>query len=678
MTAPAWRPRRRELLAGAAAAGASLVLADRLAAASRGTRARLDFSGAPDGDGWGPGWTTTGVANLRRISGEGLLEAGTDVFPSDPRPVAFAIDRRILGGRVRAVVTRVGAGAGVVLRRAGPDHYYAAIYNAERHLLLIVRRSGAAWEELAETAALPPAFPVTLELRAEQTFPTLLEATLSDARGTRVHVTARDGEPVLQAAGDPGVLGTARTLFPSAGPPVLPALGNLHLLPYGVQEGQAVLDTPPGQAVLEAIRERSTVAFREIEIASSARPRPTRASVVAATSGAPTAGGAHLHVATDVRAWLTIELSKTPDFERVRLVRAGLTGAFDASTIRVAGLRSGERVYWRARTRRRRRTKVGPARSFRVPPRAGDARPVRLAVGSCATQFGGCFGEIAAREPDVFVWQGDLNYPDTMGPLAQTMTGYAGIWREFLANPRMAPILHDACFVAQRDDHDYGVQDANSTNLRPWGLAPWDALMNDRAYLRFSAGLADVWVLDQRQFKTDPTAPDSPEKTLLGIAQRDWLLRTTARSRAPFKLICSPTTLFPEGQGNARDGSWANGYTSERDLVLDHISRNVRGRTLFVSGDTHFSMVYDHDGWFEARPCPLGIPTPNDITISRPTAARDLRSIPGVTYADDRQSHFAFIEVRGTGEAAILELALVREDGDVPYTRRFTQPTGAP
>ncbi|HEX6390585.1 MAG TPA: alkaline phosphatase D family protein, partial [Solirubrobacteraceae bacterium] len=357
----------------------------------------------------------------------------------------------------------------------------------------------------------------------------------------------------------------------------------------------------------------------------------------------------------------------SPRFERPRLVKAGLTADFDAATVAVRGLRPGQRVYWRARVRRRRRTTVGPTRSFRVLPRAGARDRVRLAIGSCAQQFGGCFDEIAEREPDVFIWQGDLNYPDTMGPLAQTESGYAGIWRDFLANPRLAPILERGCFVAQRDDHDYGVQDANATNLLAHGLAPWDALMNDRTYLRFSAGLVDVWVLDQRRFKR-------PEgKTLLGAAQREWLLRTTAASRAPFKLICSPCTLMPTGQGNARDGSWANGYTAERDLLLAHLAR-VSGRALFVTGDTHFTMVYDRDGVFEARPCPLGIPTPHDITLSRPAAARELRAVPGVTYADDTISHVALVDVRGEGAGAVLELALVREDGRTAYRKRFTQP----
>jgi phosphodiesterase/alkaline phosphatase D-like protein len=309
---------------------------------------------------------------------------------------------------------------------------------------------------------------------------------------------------------------------------------------------------------------------------------------------------------------------------------------------------------------------VGPTRSFRVLPRAGSRERTTLAIGSCAAQFGPIFDLIAARRPDVFVWQGDLNYPDTNGPLAQTVPAYAGIWRDFLANPRTSAIFDRTMFAAQRDDHDYGVQDANSTNLVPWGLAPWDALMERRAYYRFSAGLADVWVLDQRLNKTDPTAPDSVSKTLLGTRQRDWLMRTLAASRAPFKVICSPCTLAPLS-ANVRDGSWATGFTAERDLLVAHIRDRVRGRTIFITGDTHWTMVYDRDGLFEARPCPLGIPTPNDITLTQPQAAEEARGQPGVAYADDEHSHFAFLEIGGAG----LDLTLVREDGATPYGTRF-------
>jgi hypothetical protein len=79
---------RREVLAAGAALGAAFALgdADGLAALPGGQLVRrIEFSGGPDGPGWGSGWQTAGVANTRRSGGEGLLEAGSDVFPNDPR-----------------------------------------------------------------------------------------------------------------------------------------------------------------------------------------------------------------------------------------------------------------------------------------------------------------------------------------------------------------------------------------------------------------------------------------------------------------------------------------------------------------------------------------------------------------------------------------------------------------
>jgi hypothetical protein len=672
---------RRELLAGAVAAGAAVALergaasaapGGAAAGADSGFRSGLDFRSLGDGDGW-PKWRCTGVANMRRAGGTGVLEAGSDVFPCDPRPVAFAVDRRFRDGQVRALVTAAGAGAGVVVRRAGPRDLYAAIYDDEQGALVLVRRSPDGVAELARAVVGRAATPFRLSLTAQGARPTELVAELDDGRGTPVTVSASDSAARLQAAGDPGVLATARTLVPSEGPPPLPALGNVHLLPYGVQEGQAVLGTPAGEAVLGTIRERSTAAFAEISVTAQGAPGTTTPSVVAATTGAPRGGGAELRVATDVPAGVEIELAADSRFRRSRRVSAGRTGSFDSVIATASGLGAGRRVYWRARVRRGRRSAVGPVRSLRVLPRAGSGVEATIAIGSCASQFGPIFDRLADRRPDAFVWQGDLNYPDTLGPLAQSVPGYAGIWREFLANPKMSALFERSMFAAQRDDHDYGVQDANSTNLVPWGLTPWEALVERRNHYRFSAGLADFWVLEQRRFKTDPTAQDTPAKTLLGPAQREWLLRTLAASRAPFKVICSPCTLAPLA-ANTRDGSWAAGFTAERDLLLKHIAERVSGQTLFVTGDTHWTMAYERDGLFEARPCPLGIPTPNDITFTQPNVAEEARTVPGVAYADDERGHFALLKVRGAGGAARLDLTLVRDDGEEPFHRHFERP----
>jgi hypothetical protein len=264
-------------------------------------------------------------------------------------------------------------------------------------------------------------------------------------------------------------------------------------------------------------------------------------------------------------------------------------------------------------------------RSFPVLPRAGDPGPVRIAVAACASQFGPIFRHLADSRPDVLVWQGDLNYPDTVGPLAQTVSGYAGIWRQFLRNPTLAPVLERASFAPQRDDHDYGLQDARGGGIPRRGIAPWDALMNERLHYRFPAGLAEVWVLEQRRHKSPPDLPDTPDKTLLGTEQRRWLLRTLAASSAPFKIICSPCSLF---------------YADN-----------------------------ERDGVFECRGCPTDIPDPRD----HPGVQAGMIGGAGVAYADTR-SHFTLLDARGEGGKARLDVKLVREDGSTPYARRFSRP----
>jgi hypothetical protein len=665
---------RRGLIAAGAVVGAGFVVGARPALGSADQVIRgVDFSAVSDRSGWPFGWACVGVANLRVTGGRGVLEAGSDVFPYDPRPVAFAVDARFIRGGVQAVVTAAGSLVGVVVRRISPRDYYAAFYDPQNALLSIVRRSHSSVVTLALTPVAPMVGQFALELSAASVSPTSLTATLTGPDAVVFRATAQDGHVPLQQAGDAGVLGQARTLFPSGTNPVFPGLGNAHLLPYGTQQGQAFIGSPEGRQLIDEIKRDSTVAFRSIAVTSREAPRATPASVIAATTTVPLAGGARLRVASDLAAHVSVEVADTPTFARSRRLRPSRTGPFEGYEVDVRGLSPRRRAYWRATLRRAGATSVGPARSFPVLPPAGDPGRTRLAIASCAAQFGPIFNHLIELDPDAFIWMGDLNYPDTVGPLAQTMTGYAGIWRDFLANPLLAPLFERSAFVPMRDDHDYGANDSNSTVIPhlPWGVAPWDALMGKLIGCNFSAGLADVWVLDQRRFKSDPNAPDDRRKTLIGRTQRQWLLRTLRASTAPFKVICSPCTVFM--RANRTDGNWSAGFTAERDEILAYIDREVSGRVIFVAGDFHLTGVYDMEGRYEARPCPLDIPVPNDVTLDDPEYAQHLRARPGVTYADSR-GHFAVVEIYGERDAAVLELSLRREDGTTPYRKTFRQP----
>ena len=181
-----------------------------------------------------------------------------------------------------------------------------------------MRRHGAELDELASVPAPAVQAPFRLTLAATGARPTLLQAAIVDSAGSSVSAEARDDLPALQRRGDPGVLATAETLFPSERNPVLPALGNLHLLPWAVQEGQAFMATPTGAGG----RRRDTQALygglQRDRGDRDARPRRARAAVVAATTGRPVPGGAQLRVASDIPARASVELARSPRFRRPR------------------------------------------------------------------------------------------------------------------------------------------------------------------------------------------------------------------------------------------------------------------------------------------------------------------------------------------------------------------------
>ena len=291
---------RRELLAAGALAGAALAL-ERTVGRGPGRRGRGGSTSRAlgPGDGW-PGWTCPGVANLRRADGAGLLEAGSDVFPCDPRPVAFARRPALPRRRDRRGRRRRGRGRpGVVLRRDRPARLLRRDLRRRAgrapHRAALARRRRPSWRGPRCRDRPRPAAP---DVQAAER----AHAPRRDGRRRRRREVQPTRRRRSSAPGDPGVLATARTLFPSEGPAVLPALGNLHLLPYGVQEGQAVIGDGGRGA---AARRRS----------ASARPRRSREIVVprAGPAGADAAvgrrrdhrtprAGALLRVAADVPA----------------------------------------------------------------------------------------------------------------------------------------------------------------------------------------------------------------------------------------------------------------------------------------------------------------------------------------------------------------------------------------
>ena len=117
---------------------------------------------------------------------------------------------------------------------------------------------------------------------------------------------------------------------------MLPALGNLHLLPYGVQGFE-----PVGRALLPAIRERSTLAVTSVDIRATGRPRSNPAVRRGRDERRPDAGGA-LRARRRRRARrVDIEFATDARFRRSRRVRVRRTDSLGGALARVTKLEPG-------------------------------------------------------------------------------------------------------------------------------------------------------------------------------------------------------------------------------------------------------------------------------------------------------------------------------------------------
>ncbi|WP_251023311.1 alkaline phosphatase D family protein [Streptomyces sp. ISL-10] len=127
-------------------------------------------------------------------------------------------------------------------------------------------------------------------------------------------------------------------------------------------------------------------------------------------------------------------------------------------------------------------------------------------------------------------------------------------------------------------------------------------------YRRLSYGrLADFTMLDTRQYRDDQACGDgisadcadrfAPDRTLLGAAQRDWVLRGFSRSPARWQILGNQA---PMGQTDHDPGPGAkvwmdpwDGYAAERNrLLAEADSRGVRNLVV-ITGDRHQNYAWD-------------------------------------------------------------------------------------
>ncbi|HEX7836080.1 MAG TPA: alkaline phosphatase D family protein [Kofleriaceae bacterium] len=244
---------------------------------------------------------------------------------------------------------------------------------------------------------------------------------------------------------------------------------------------------------------------------------------------------------------------------------------------------------------------LGPHR-VRTAPRAGDPRPVRVAVVADYDPnpafASGLVDAIIAAAPEIVISIGDFPYTDN-GPPAMTVPEYRARHIETRTHPPVRALLESAGMYAIYDDHEVRNDWDGRVRLEePARLAAalqvWDEFFPQRAqggeirYRRWRWGAhLECFLLDCRRFRGTNSAVDDATKTMLGAEQRRWLIDGVTSSTATFKLIL---TSVPLDYGTG-DDHWAS-FKTERDAIFAALV-GIPG-LLFVSGDQHFFAAQRH------------------------------------------------------------------------------------
>ena len=232
---------------------------------------------------------------------------------------------------------------------------------------------------------------------------------------------------------------------------------------------------------------------------------------------------------------------------------------------------------------------------FKTAPVEGKSTMFRMAITSCM-KIGrpqGSWNLLLEQQPDFHLTVGDTHYADTTNPTVQLKhhVTYRRV-KEF------ANVLRQVPTYAIWDDHDYGPNNSDGTAKgKEFSLAGWKQAWPNPAsgtsdtpgaFFKFSRGDVDFFVVDGRYHRSPNEFPDDEKKRMLGDAQFEWLLDGLKNSKAKFKIIASGSVLH-----HSKVDGWRI-FTFSRHRLFDAIKKHKISGVMYVGGDMHQSLVWQH------------------------------------------------------------------------------------
>lgn len=304
---------------------------------------------------------------------------------------------------------------------------------------------------------------------------------------------------------------------------------------------------------------------------------------------------------------------------------------------------------------------------FRTLVDRGQPIKFRIAFGGGAgfvPQYEYMWNTIRAENPNVLMLLGDNVYSDA--PEMPEMQHYCYYRRQ--SRPEYKRLVSTTPTYSIWDDHDFGTNDCSggpAINEPYWKLPVYKVFRNNwvnpyyggeqQPGCNYDFYLGDVHfiMLDGRYYRnlkpTDETIP-----TMLGPAQRKWLLEKIKASQGKMLVLCSPVPWVYKAKGDSKD-TW-NGFKEERTQIFDFLTENKVEGVLLMSADRHRS-----DLWKIERP--------NDYTLyefnsSRLTNQHVHKEMDAAVFSYNKKQSFGTIDIDTTLDDPKITYRIVSIDGE--------------
>jgi len=240
--------------------------------------------------------------------------------------------------------------------------------------------------------------------------------------------------------------------------------------------------------------------------------------------------------------------------------------------------------------------------AFRTFPAAGQKAKFQVVFGGGAgyvPQNERMWETIAPHKPLAFLFLGDNVYIDT--PKSPDIQRYCYYRRQ--SRPEYRRLIASTGIYAVWDDHDFGTNDCvPGPRVREpaWKIPVWRVFCENwnnpyygggeeqpGCWFHFSIGGVDFFLTDSRYYRSHPRKPNP---SMLGPAQRQWLLKRLKASRGTFRVLANGVPWAFGTKPGSLD-PW-DGFKEEREQILSFIEQNRIGGVILLSADRHRSDVW--------------------------------------------------------------------------------------